>query len=51
MNLRINIVKDERGDLFEDFDSILNRLNNHFCQSLNLCGFNDDRWTEIHLSP
>jgi hypothetical protein len=51
MNLRINIVKDERGEIFEDFDSVLNRLKNQFCQLLNVPRVNDDRWIEIHLSP
>jgi len=39
----MNIVKDERGDLFEDFDSVLNRLKNHFRQLLNVHRVNDDR--------
>ena len=40
---RTNIVKDEKGDLFEDSNSILARWRNHFSQLLNVHGVNDVR--------
>ena len=47
---RTNVVKDEKGDLFTDFHSILTRWRNHFSQLLNICGVNDVGQTEIHTA-
>jgi len=47
---RINIVKDEKGDLVADSHSILARGRNHFSQLLNVLGVNDVRQTEIHTA-
>jgi hypothetical protein len=49
-DLRTDLDKDDKGDLFEDFDSILNGLKDHFCQLLSVHGVNDFRQTTIHLS-
>jgi len=43
---RTDIVKDEKGDLVADCQSILPRWRNHFSQLLNVHGFNDDIQTE-----
>ena len=48
--LRTNIVKDEKGDLVADSNSILARWRNHFCQLLKIQGVNDGRQTEIHTA-
>jgi hypothetical protein len=47
---RTNIVKDENSDLLADSNSILNRLNNYFCQLLNLHGVHDVMQTEYHTT-
>jgi hypothetical protein len=47
---RINIVKDEKGDLVTDSHSILARWTNHFSQLLNVHGVIDVRQTEIHAA-
>jgi len=47
---RINIVKDENGDLITDSHSILSRWRNHFLQLLIVPGVNDVRQTEIHTA-
>ena len=48
--LRTNIVKMRRGDLFADSYSIEARWSNHFYQLLNVHGVNDIRQTEIHTA-
>ena len=45
-----NIVKDGKGDLVADSNSILARRKNRFSQLFNAHGVNDDRQTEIHTS-
>jgi hypothetical protein len=40
---RINIVRDEKGDLVADSHSILARWRNHFSQLLSIHGVNDVR--------
>jgi hypothetical protein len=47
---RTNVVKDEKGDLVSDSDSILARWWNHFSQLLNIHGVNDVRQTEVHTA-
>jgi hypothetical protein len=47
---RINLVKDERGDLVADPHKILNRWNNYFCQLLNVQGAGGVRQTEMHTT-
>jgi hypothetical protein len=56
-NLRTGTNKFNRGfqhnmsgrrDLFGDSHSILNRWKKHFCQSLNVCGVDDVKHSEIH---
>jgi hypothetical protein len=47
---RINIVKDENGNLVTDSHSILSRWRNHFSQLLIVPGVNDVRQTEIHTA-
>jgi len=47
---RTNIVKDDKGDLVADSQSILARWRNYFSQLLNVHGVNDDRQTEIHTA-
>ena len=47
---RTNIVKEEKGDLVQEFHSILPRWRNHFSQLLNEHGVNDFRKTEIHTA-
>jgi hypothetical protein len=42
---RMNVVKDEKGDVVTDFHCILARWRNHFCQLLRVV--NDVRQTEI----
>jgi hypothetical protein len=49
--LRTNIARDVKGDLFVDFHSILNRQRNHFSQLLNVLGIDYvRRQTEIHTA-
>jgi hypothetical protein len=43
-------VKDENGDLLEDSNTILNRRNNCFSQSLNVHRVSDVRQIEIHIA-
>jgi hypothetical protein len=47
---RPNVVKDEKGDLVADSQSILARWRNHFSQLLNVQGVNDVRQTEVHTA-
>ena len=47
---RTNKVKDERGDLVTDCQSILARRRNHFSQLLNVHGVNDARPREIRTA-
>ena len=47
---RINIVKEEKGDLVQESHSILARWRDHFSQLLNEHGVNDFRKTEIHTA-
>jgi hypothetical protein len=47
---RINVVKDEKGDLVADSHSILARWRTHFSQLLNIHGVNDVRQTEVHMA-
>ena len=42
---RTNIVKDEKGDLPADSQSILGRWRKYFSQLLNVYGVNDNRQT------
>jgi hypothetical protein len=42
------VVKDEKGDLVANSDSIFATWRNHFFQLLNVHGVNDVRQTEIH---
>jgi len=45
---RVNIIKDEKGYLVADLQSILKRWRNHFSQLLNVHWVNDVRHSEIH---
>jgi len=45
---RTNLVKDENGDLLAYSQNILNRLQNYFCQLLNVLSLNDLSQTEMH---
>jgi hypothetical protein len=47
---RINVVKDEKGDLVSDSHSIFARWKNHFSQLLNIHWVNDVRQTEVHTA-
>jgi hypothetical protein len=47
---RTNIVKEEQGDFFVEYPSILARWKNHFSQILNVHGINDVRQAEIHTA-
>jgi hypothetical protein len=47
---RINIVKDEKGDLFADSHSVLARWKKYFSPLLNVHGVNDVRQTEINIA-
>ena len=47
---RINIVKDEKGDLVADSHSILARWRNCFSQLLNVHGVNDGKQRELHTA-
>ena len=46
--LRTNVVKNEKGDVLTDSDSILARWRNHFSQLLNVPGVRDVGQTEMH---
>jgi hypothetical protein len=46
----VNIVKDEKGDLFADTHSILDRWRNHFSLLLNLHEVKDVRQIEIRTT-
>jgi hypothetical protein len=43
-------VKNEEGDLFANYHSILARWRNHFSQLLSVHGVSDVRQTEIHTA-
>jgi UDP:flavonoid glycosyltransferase YjiC (YdhE family) len=47
---RINIVKDQQGDLVVDSRSILARWRNYFSKILNVHGVTDVRQAEIHTA-
>jgi hypothetical protein len=47
---RINILKDEQGDLVSDSHSILASWRNHFSRLLFIHGVNDVRQTELHTA-
>jgi hypothetical protein len=47
---RINVEKDEKGDLVTDSHSILARWRNHFSLLLNVHGVHYVRQTEIHTA-
>jgi hypothetical protein len=47
---RVNIVKDEKGDLAREFHSILARWRKHFCQLLSVDGVNGVKQTEIRTA-
>ena len=47
---RTDIVKDDKGDLVADSQSILARWRNYFSQILNVHEVNDVRQTEIHTA-
>jgi hypothetical protein len=47
---RINLIKDERGDLLADSHKILNRWKNYFCQLLNVHGAGCVRQTEMQTA-
>jgi hypothetical protein len=47
---RINVVKDEKGDLVADSWSILATWRNHFSQLLNVHGVNNVRQTQVHTA-
>jgi hypothetical protein len=47
---RINVVKDEKGDLVADSHSILDRWRNYFSHLLNVHGDSDVRRAEIHTA-
>ena len=47
---RTDIVKDEKGNLVADCNSILGRWRNHFSQLLNVHRVNGDNQTEVHTA-
>jgi hypothetical protein len=47
---RINIIKDENGNLLADSQSVLNRWKNFFNQVLNVHGVHDFRQMDIHTA-
>ena len=47
---KVNIAKDEKGDLVRDCNSILVRWRHHFSQLLKVHGVNDVTLTELHTS-
>jgi hypothetical protein len=48
--LRINIIKDESGNLLEDPQKVLNRWKKFFNQVLNVRGVHDVRQMDIHTA-
>jgi prolipoprotein diacylglyceryltransferase len=48
--LRINIIKDENGNLLADPQSVLNRWKNFFNQVINVHGVHDVRQMDIHTA-
>jgi hypothetical protein len=46
---RINIIKDENGNLLADPQNVLNRWKNVFNQVLNIHGVHDVRQMDIHM--
>jgi hypothetical protein len=48
--LRINIIKDENGNLLADPQKVLKRWNNFFNQVLNVHGVHDVRQKDIHTA-
>ncbi|KAJ4438077.1 hypothetical protein ANN_14016 [Periplaneta americana] len=46
---RVNVIKDENGDLLADSHSILNRWKNYFGQLLNVHRPNRNYWDEIEI--
>jgi hypothetical protein len=47
---RINIIRDENGNLIADPQSVLNRWKNFFNQELNVHGIHDVRQMDIHTA-
>jgi hypothetical protein len=47
---RINIIKDEKGNLLADPHSVLNRWKNFFNQVLHVHGVHDVRQKDIHMA-
>jgi hypothetical protein len=47
---RINIIKDENGNLLADPQTVLNRWKNFFNQVLNVHGVHDVRQMDIHTA-
>jgi hypothetical protein len=47
---RINIKKDENGNLLVEPQSVLNRWKNFFSQVLNVCGIHDVEQMDIHMA-
>jgi hypothetical protein len=47
---RTNIVKNVKGDLVADSQSILARWRNYYSQPLNVHGVNDVKYTEMHTA-
>jgi hypothetical protein len=47
---RINIIKDENGNLIADPQNVLNRRKNFFNQVLNVHGIHDVRQMDIHMA-
>jgi hypothetical protein len=47
---RINLVKDDNGDLLEDSHKILNWRKNYFSQLLNVYGVSDVRQMRVHTA-
>jgi hypothetical protein len=47
---RINIIKEENGNLLADPQSVLNRWKNFFIQVLNVCGVHDVRQMDIQMA-
>jgi hypothetical protein len=47
---RINIIKDENGNLIADSQNVLNRWKNFFNQVLNIHGVHDVKQMDIHMA-
>jgi hypothetical protein len=47
---RINIIKDENGNLLADPQNVLNRWKNFFNQALNIHAVHDVRQVDIHMA-